>query len=149
MLSPIFGMMISTSPRSASAFFGGGALAGAALPSASFTSGSAMAALLPGASGATVCSGASAGSGGAAASSDGGAASPSVSMTASTAPTCTASFSAKRVSTSTPETGEGTSVSTLSVVTSSSISSACTASPGFFSQFRMMPSVMLSPSSGI
>jgi hypothetical protein len=49
----------------------------------------------------------------------------------------------------TPETGEGISVSTLSVETSSSGSSACTCSPSRFSQRVTVPSVTLSPSCGI
>jgi hypothetical protein len=49
----------------------------------------------------------------------------------------------------TPETGEGISVSTLSVETSSSASSTLTESPTFFSQRVTVPSVTLSPSAGI
>ena len=49
----------------------------------------------------------------------------------------------------TPETGEGISVSTLSVETSSSASSTLTESPTFFNQRVTVPSVTLSPSAGI
>ncbi len=45
--------------------------------------------------------------------------------------------------------GDGISVSTLSVETSSSGSSAVTCSPSFFSQRVTVPSVTLSPSWGI
>ena len=48
-----------------------------------------------------------------------------------------------------PEAGDGISVSTLSVETSSSGSSAVTCSPSFFSQRVTVPSVTLSPSWGI
>ena len=48
-----------------------------------------------------------------------------------------------------PETGDGISVSTLSVETSSSASSAFTASPTFLSQRVTVPSVTDSPSAGI
>ena len=48
----------------------------------------------------------------------------------------------------TPATGDGISVSTLSVETSSSGSSTSTRSPTFFSQRVTVPSVTLSPSAG-
>jgi hypothetical protein len=48
-----------------------------------------------------------------------------------------------------PVAGDGISVSTLSVETSSSGSSAVTCSPSFFSQRVTVPSVTLSPSWGI
>ena len=48
-----------------------------------------------------------------------------------------------------PVAGEGISVSTLSVETSSSASSAVTRSPTFFSQRVTVPSVTDSPSAGI
>ena len=48
-----------------------------------------------------------------------------------------------------PETGEGISVSTLSVDTSSKDSSAATVSPTFFNQRVTVPSLTLSPSAGI
>ncbi len=48
-----------------------------------------------------------------------------------------------------PDTGEGISVSTLSVETSRSGSSASTRSPSFLSQRVTVPSVTLSPSWGM
>ena len=69
-------------------------------------------------------------------------------MCARTAPTGTVSSSATSIESRTPETGEGTSVSTLSVEISSSGSSAATASPTDFSQRVTVPSVTLSPSAG-
>jgi hypothetical protein len=49
----------------------------------------------------------------------------------------------------TPATGEGTSVSTLSVETSNSGSSAATSSPSDFSQRVIVPSVIDSPRAGM
>ncbi len=69
-------------------------------------------------------------------------------MTASLAPTSAVSSSPTTISSSTPEAGEGISVSTLSVETSSSGSSASTRSPSAFSQRVTVPSVTLSPSAG-
>ena len=69
-------------------------------------------------------------------------------MTASTAPTSTESSSCARISSSTPAAGEGISVSTLSVDTSSSGSSAATVSPTCLSQRVTVPSVTLSPRAG-
>ena len=69
-------------------------------------------------------------------------------MTASSAPTSTVSSSATRILVSTPAAGDGISVSTLSVDTSSSGSSASTCSPSCFSQRVTVPSVTLSPSGG-
>ena len=48
-----------------------------------------------------------------------------------------------------PVTGEGISVSTLSVETSSNASSTATTSPTFFSQRVTVPSETLSPSAGM
>jgi hypothetical protein len=48
-----------------------------------------------------------------------------------------------------PATGDGTSVSTLSVEISNSGSSRATLSPSFFSHFRIVPSTIVSPSCGI
>ena len=48
-----------------------------------------------------------------------------------------------------PATGEGISVSTLSVETSSSASSTVTSSPTFFNQRVTVPSLTLSPSAGM
>ncbi len=81
-------------------------------------------------------------------SSEAGAASASPTR-AITSPTSTVSSSSARISSRVPETGEGTSVSTLSVETSSSGSSSSTVSPTFFSHWVMVPSVMDSPSSGM
>ena len=70
-------------------------------------------------------------------------------ITASSAPTGTVSSSWATMRTRTPDAGAGISVSTLSVETSSSGSSAWTASPSFLSQRVTVPSVTLSPSAGI
>ena len=70
-------------------------------------------------------------------------------MTASSAPTATVSSSATVIPRRIPATGDGISVSTLSVETSSSGSSASTRSPSFFSQRVTVPSVTLSPSWGM
>ncbi len=59
------------------------------------------------------------------------------------------SSSSARISTRVPATGEGISVSTLSVETSSRGSSTSTVSPTDFSHWVMVPSVTDSPSSGI
>src|SRR5688572_20330574 len=70
-------------------------------------------------------------------------------MTASSAPTSTVSSSATLISRTVPATGDGISVSTLSVETSSSGSSASTVSPTDLSQRVTVPSVTLSPRAGI
>ena len=70
-------------------------------------------------------------------------------MTARSAPTGTVSSSATRIFVSLPATGEGTSVSTLSVETSSRGSSTATSSPSDLSQRVIVPSVTDSPSAGI
>ena len=70
-------------------------------------------------------------------------------ITASWPPTSTVSSSPAVISRSVPATGEGISVSTLSVDTSSSGSSTSTWSPTCLSQRVTVPSVTLSPSSGI
>src|SRR5690242_15206068 len=70
-------------------------------------------------------------------------------MTASSAPTSTVSSSFTVIDRSVPLTGAGISVSTLSVDTSSSGSSAVTSSPTDFSHRVTVPSVTLSPSAGI
>ncbi len=59
------------------------------------------------------------------------------------------SSSSARISTRVPATGEGISVSTLSVETSSRGSSTSTVSPTDFSHWVIVPSVTDSPSSGI
>ncbi len=73
----------------------------------------------------------------------------SSSIRASSAPTATVSSSATVIPRRMPDTGDGISVSTLSVETSSSGSSASTRSPSFFSQRVTVPSVTLSPSCGM
>ena len=70
-------------------------------------------------------------------------------MMARTVPTSTVSSSGTRISSRTPDAGEGTSVSTLSVATSSRGSSASTASPTALSQEETVPSVTDSPRAGI
>src|SRR5436305_1489163 len=70
-------------------------------------------------------------------------------MTASSAPTAAVSSSGTLISSSVPLAGAGISVSTLSVDTSSSGSSACTSSPTCLSQRVTVPSVTLSPSRGM
>ena len=70
-------------------------------------------------------------------------------MRAMTSPTSTVSSSSARISTRVPATGDGISVSTLSVETSSSGSSTSTLSPTDFSHWVMVPSVTDSPSSGM
>ncbi len=69
-------------------------------------------------------------------------------MTTSGAPTSTSSSSSTRIFSTTPATGEGTSVSTLSVETSSKGSSTATSSPTCFNQRVTVPSVTDSPSAG-
>src|SRR5262245_23633178 len=69
-------------------------------------------------------------------------------MTARTAPTSTVSSSWALISSSLPATGEGISVSTLSVETSRSGSSTATSSPMDLSHWVTVPSVTLSPSAG-
>ena len=100
------------------------------------------------AAGAGAGAGAAAGSGVGAAAGAGAGAAPASPTTAMTAPTGTVSPSFARTSVRTPDTGDGTSVSTLSVDTSKSGSSAATASPTFLNHFVMVPSVTVSPSCG-
>jgi hypothetical protein len=59
------------------------------------------------------------------------------------------SFSLYRTSVRMPATGEGTSLSTLSVAISKTASSNSIRSPGFFSQRKMVASMILSPILGI
>ena len=73
-------------------------------------------------------------------------ASPIIAMTP---PTSTVSSSSALISRMTPATGEGISVSTLSVETSSNGSSTSTVSPTDFNHWVIVPSVTDSPSSGI
>src|SRR3954447_18660793 len=70
-------------------------------------------------------------------------------MTARSAPTGTVSSSWARISCRVPATGEGISVSTLSVETSSSGSSTSMRSPAVFSQRVTVPSVTGSPRAGM
>src|SRR5687767_7557499 len=70
-------------------------------------------------------------------------------MTASSEPTSAVSSSATTIRCSTPAAGDGISVSTLSVETSSNGSSASTWSPSCFNQRVTVPSVTLSPSRGM
>ncbi|CAM4401079.1 hypothetical protein MYSE111917_26360 [Mycobacterium senriense] len=70
-------------------------------------------------------------------------------MTASSPPTSTVSSSWATILVSTPAAGDGISVSTLSVDTSTSGSSSSTVSPSCLSQRVTVPSVTLSPSAGI
>ncbi len=64
-------------------------------------------------------------------------------------PTSTVSPSGTRISWSTPEAGEGTSESTLSVDTSNRGSSTSTWSPTALNHWVIVPSVTVSPSWGI
>ena len=70
-------------------------------------------------------------------------------ITARSAPTSTVSSSSTRISWRVPAAGEGISVSTLSVETSSKGSSTSTESPTDLSQRVTVPSVTDSPSAGI
>ncbi len=72
-----------------------------------------------------------------------------VSNVASSAPIGTVSPSLTLTALSVPATGDGISVFTLSVWTSTSRSYFSTFSPGCFSHFPMVPSVTDSPSFGI
>ncbi|CAB4698209.1 unannotated protein [freshwater metagenome] len=70
-------------------------------------------------------------------------------ITASSAPTATVESTATIIFCKTPATGDGISVSTLSVETSRSGSSTAITSPSFLSQRVTVPSVTDSPSAGI
>ena len=105
------------------------------------------------AAGAGVGAGAGCGAGAAAGAGVGagaaGAAAPlEAPTTAITVPTGTVSPACTRISVRVPAMGEGTSVSTLSVETSKSGSSARTVSPTFLNQRVIVPSVTVSPSCG-
>ena len=69
-------------------------------------------------------------------------------ISASCPPTSTTASTAAVISVSTPLTGAGISVSTLSVEISTNGSSTCTVSPTFFSQRVTVPSVTDSPNCG-
>ncbi len=73
-------------------------------------------------------------------SDDGATSVPSGAITASFVPTSTVSPSWTRISASTPDPGDGTSVSTLSVEISSRLSSALICSPTCLSHFVTVPS---------
>ena len=92
--------------------------------------------------------GAASGAAGAAAAAGAGAA-PGSPITPSGAPTGTVSSSPASIDSRTPDAGAGISVSTLSVETSSSGSSARISSPTCLSQRVTVPSVTLSPSCGM
>ena len=70
-------------------------------------------------------------------------------MSARRAPTATVVSTGTSIARSVPATGDGISVSTLSVETSRSASSTATESPTFFSQRVTVPSLTDSPSAGI
>ena len=75
--------------------------------------------------------------------------SPFSPITPITVPTSTVSFASKRIDIISPEAGEGTSESTLSVEISRIVSSFSTLSPTFFFHSVMVPSVIDSPIFGI
>jgi hypothetical protein len=70
-------------------------------------------------------------------------------MDANRAPTGTVVSAGASIDKRVPATGEGISVSTLSVETSSNASSTATASPTFFNQRVTVPSETDSPNAGI
>ena len=72
-----------------------------------------------------------------------------VSSRASSAPTRIVSPSCARISVRVPDTGQGNSTLTLSVLISTIGSYFSTLSPGFLSQRSIVPSVTVSPTSGI
>ena len=77
------------------------------------------------------------------------AAEPDSAITASSAPTATVESTCTTIFCNTPATGDGISVSTLSVETSSNGSSTAIESPSFLSQRVTVPSVTDSPSAGM
>ena len=79
----------------------------------------------------------------------GAATAPAPPITARRAPTGTVESTATSMEIIVPATGDGISVSTLSVETSRSASSTATLSPTFLSQRVTVPSVTLSPRAGI
>ena len=74
---------------------------------------------------------------------------PEAPMDARRVPTATVESTGTSIESKTPDAGDGISVSTLSVETSSSASSTLTVSPTFFSQRVTVPSVTDSPRAGI
>ena len=100
--------------------------------------------------GATGAATTGAATGAAGAATGAGADAPALSaITASSAPTATVWSTATTIFVRTPATGDGISVSTLSVDTSRSGSSTATMSPSFLSQRVTVPSLTLSPRAGI
>ena len=79
----------------------------------------------------------------------GAAIAPAAPMSANRAPTATVESTGTSIAKMVPVAGEGISVSTLSVETSSSGSSTLMVSPTFLSQRVTVPSVTLSPRAGI
>ena len=76
-------------------------------------------------------------------------AAPALPITARRAPTGTVVSTGTSIEIIVPATGDGISVSTLSVETSSNASSTATLSPTLFNQRVTVPSLTLSPSAGI
>ena len=150
----------SAGAASAGAGVGSGAVAAATGSGAGAGAGSAAAGSGAGAGAGSAAAGSGAGAGsgsGAGAGSDAGAGSAGAGSagaasadptTAMTAPTGTVSPSWARICCTMPAIGEGTSVSTLSVLTSNSGSSAATCSPTFLNQRVIVPSVTVSPNCG-
>ena len=100
--------------------------------------------------GATGAATTGAATGAAGAATGAGAEAPALSaITASSAPTATVWSTPTTIFVRIPATGDGISVSTLSVETSRSGSSIATMSPSFLSQRVTVPSLTLSPRAGI
>ena len=76
-------------------------------------------------------------------------AAPAAPIEASFVPTATVESTGTSIDSKTPATGDGISVSTLSVETSNNGSSTATVSPTFFSHLVTVPSVTDSPRAGI
>ena len=79
----------------------------------------------------------------------GAVAAPALPITPRRAPTGTVVSTGTSIEIIVPAAGDGISVSTLSVETSSNASSTATLSPTFFNQRVTVPSLTLSPSAGI
>ncbi len=125
--------IVTTTPAEDDGAATGAATTGAATGGGVGATGGGVGAAATGAAGAGVVAGADA---------------PSA-ITASSAPTATVESTGTTIFVRVPETGEGISVSTLSVETSRSGSSTFTWSPSFLSQRVTVPSVTLSPRAGI
>ncbi|CAB4724174.1 unannotated protein [freshwater metagenome] len=133
--SPSAGIVMTVPPPDAA-----GATTGAAGGGVGAT-GAAMGAATTGAATGAATTGAATGA---------GAEAPALSaITASSAPTATVWSTPTTIFVRIPATGEGISVSTLSVETSRSGSSTATMSPSFLSQRVTVPSLTLSPRAGI